>query len=130
MNSEFKRNSTDISKMRSSYWMHTRDKFDTKIIVHIKHCLLNSLQHIVVKTVNTDVITLLLAHLSFLDSQYKIEVDFHFGKYRRFIKINDVCPRITPDQKLALTSFFSFTCCDFTSSFFGISKSTWWNIWC
>ena len=61
---------------------------------------------------------------------FKIEVDFDFEKCRRFYKINDICSRITPEQQLALIFFFTFTGCDITSSFFDISKSTWWNVWC
>ena len=96
----------------------------------MKHCLLNGFRNVVVKTVDTDVVTLLLAHLSLLDSPYETEVDFNFGKDRRFYKINDICSRITPEQQLALLFFFTFTGCDITSSFFDISKSTWWNVWC
>ena len=51
--------------------------------------------NIVVKIVDTDVITLLLAHLSLLDSSEEIEADFNFGKDRRFYKINNIYPRIT-----------------------------------
>ena len=40
-----------------------------------------------VKTVDTDVVTLLLAHLSLHDSPYEIEVDFIFGKDKRFYKV-------------------------------------------
>ena len=61
----------------------------------------------------------------FLNSPYKIEVDFNFGKDRRIYYINDICSRITPEQQLALMFFFTFTVCDITCSFFDISKSIW-----
>ena len=63
----------------------------------IPKSLSNDFRNIVVKTVDTDVITLLLAHLSLLDSPYEIDVDFNFGKDRKFYKINDICSRITPE---------------------------------
>ena len=129
MNSKVKRNSTDVSE-EVLHVERTQEEADTKMIVHVKHCLLNGFRNIVVKTIDTDIVTLLLAHLSLLNSPCKIEVDFNFGKDRQFYKINDICSRITPEQQLALLFFFTFTGCDITSSFFEISKSTWWNAWC
>ena len=128
VNSEVKCNSTNVSE-EVLHIGYTQEEADTKIIVHVKHCLLNGFRNIVVKTVDTDVVTLLLAHLSLLNSPYEIEVDFNFGK-DRFYKINDICSRITSDQQLALLFFFTFTGWDITSSFFDISKSTWWDVWC
>ena len=128
VSSEVKCNSTDLSE-GVLHIGHTQEEADTKIIVHVKHCLLNGFRNIVVKTVDTDVVTLLLAHLSLLDSPYEIEVDINFGKDRRHYKINDICWRITPKQEFALLFFFTFTGCDIISSLFDISKSTWWNVW-
>ena len=95
VNSEVKCNSTDVNK-EVLHVGRTQEDADTKIIVHVRHCLLNGFRSIVVKTVDTDVVTLLLAHLSLLDSPCEIEVDFNFGKDRRFYKINEICSRITP----------------------------------
>ena len=128
VNSEVKCNSTDVSK-EVLHIGRTKEEVDTKIIVHVKNCLLNSFRNLVVQTVDTNVLTLLLAHLSLLDSPYEIEVDFNFGK-DRFYKINDICSRITSDQQLALLFFFTFTGWDIASSFFDRSKSTWWDVWC
>ena len=41
----------------------TEEEADTKIIVHIKYCLLNGCRNASLKTVDTDLITLLLVHL-------------------------------------------------------------------
>ena len=82
VNSEIKCNSTDVSE-EVLHIGHTQEEADTKIIVHVKHCLLS-------------VVTLLLAHLSLINSPYEIEVDFNFGKDRRFYKINNICSIITP----------------------------------
>ena len=95
VNSGVKCNSTDVSE-EVLHIGRTQEDADTKIIVHVKHCLLNGFRNIVVKTVDIDVVTLLLAHLSLLDSPYEIEVDLNFGKDRRFYKINDICSIIAP----------------------------------
>ena len=127
VNIEVKCNSTDVSE-EVLHIGSISEEADMKIIVHEKHCLLSDFRSIVVKTVDADVVTLLLAHLSLLDLPYKIEVDFNFEK-DRFYKINNICSRITPEQQLALMFFFTFTGCDITSSLFDISKNTWWNVW-
>ena len=72
----------------------------------------NDFRNAVIKTVDTDVITLLLAHLSLL--KIEIEADFNFEKERRLYKINDVCSRITPEKQLALMFLFIFTSCFLT----------------
>ena len=125
VNSEVKCNYTNISK-EVLHIGRTQQEADIKIIVHVKHCLLNDFRNIAIKIVDTDIVTLLLDILSLLDSPYEIEVEFKFGKDRRFyegFKINDICSRITPEQQLALMFFFTFTGCDITSLFYDISKS-------
>ena len=87
----------------------TQEDADTKIIVHVKNCLLNGFRNIVVETIDTHFVTLSLAHLSLLDSPHEIGVDFYFRKDRRFYNINDICSRITNEQQLALMFFFNFT---------------------
>ena len=84
VNSAVKCSSTDVSK-EVLHIGRTQEEADTKIIAYVKHCFLNGFRNIVVKTVDTDVVTLLLAHLSLLDSPYEIEVDFIFGKDRIYI---------------------------------------------
>ena len=68
-----------------------------KIIVYMKNHFLNGYRD-VVKTVDTDAITLLLANVSLLNLPYKIDVDFSFGKGRMFYKIKDVCSIILPSN--------------------------------
>ena len=55
-------------QVSSLYIERTQEEADTQIIVRVKHCLLNGSRNIVIKTVGNDVITLLLAHLSLLNS--------------------------------------------------------------
>ena len=76
VNSEVKRNSTDVSE-NVLHIEGAQEEADTKIIVHVKHCLFNCFRNIVVKTVDTDVVKLLLPHLCLLDLPYEIEVDFN-----------------------------------------------------
>ena len=121
--SKVKCNSTDVSQ-EVFHIGRTQEEAYTKIIVQVQHCLLNGFRNIVVKTVDINVVTLLLAHPSLLDSTYEREVDFNFGR-DRFYKINNIRSRITPEQQLALMFFFTFIGCDITSCLIDTSKSTW-----
>ena len=125
VNNEVKSNSSNVSE-EDLHVERTQEEADTKIIVHVKYCLLNGFRNVVVKT--ADAVILLLANLYLLDLPYEIKADFNFGKDRRFYKINDICSRITHEQQLTLMFFFSFTDCDITSSFFDISRSTWGDV--
>ena len=116
VSSEIKCNSTDVTE-EVLHIRRTQEEVDTKIIAHVKHCLFNDFRNIVVKTVDTDAVTLLLAHLFLLDSPYDIENDFNFGKDRRFYKINDIFSRIAPEQQLSLMCFFTLTVFGITPRF-------------
>ena len=83
VNSAVKCSSTDVSE-EVLHIGRTQEEADTKIIAYVKHCFLNGFRNIAVKAVDTDVVTLLLAHLSLLDPPYEIEVDFIFRKDRIF----------------------------------------------
>ena len=122
-NSEVMCNSADVSK-EVFHIRRTKEEAVTKIVVHVKHCLLNGFTKIVVNRPNTDVITLLLTDLSLFDSPYKIDVDFNFGKGKRFYMISNICSRITPDQQSTLIFYWLW----FYILVFDISKSIWWNV--
>ena len=72
-----------------------------KIIIHVKHCLLNGSRNAVVKTVDTSVIALLLVNIFLLNSEYEIELDLNFGKNKKVYKTNDVWSGIKPEQQFA-----------------------------
>ena len=93
-----------------------QEEADTKIMVHVKHCLLSGFRNIVIKTVDIDVLTLILAHLSMFDQPCEIEVDFNFGKDRKFDNINKISSQFTDQQSLGLLFFYVFT--------------VWWKLWC
>ena len=71
VNNEVKCNSTDFSE-EDLHTGRTQEEADTKINVYVKHSHLNGFKNVVVETVDTDVVTLLLAHLSLLDLPYEI----------------------------------------------------------
>ena len=107
-----------------------QEEADSKIIVHVLNCTRTGFKNVMIKTVDTDVVTLLLAHFSEFELPNEIEVDFGFGKYRRYYNINKISLQITNGQRSGLLFFYTFTGCDITSAFYGISKAAWWKTWC
>ena len=89
-------NSTDFSE-EDLHTGRTQEEADTKINVYVKHSHLNGFKNVVVETVDSNVVTQLLAHLSLLDLPYEIQVAFNSGKDRRVYKINNICSGITPE---------------------------------
>ena len=71
-----------------------------------------------------------MAHFSEFELTNEIEVDFGFGKYRRYYNINKISLQITNEQRSGLLFFYTFTGCDITSAFYSISKAAWWKTWC
>ena len=105
------------------------EEADMKIVLHIFNCIHLGYQNILVKTGDTDVITLIMAHLHFFEEPYYIEVDFSFGKNRRFYDINKIAAQMTSEPLLGLMFFYAFSGSDTTSYFYNISKNVWWKVW-
>ena len=105
------------------------EEADIKIIIHVMNCLRNGYERLLVRTGDTDVVTLLLAHWHLFESTSQIQVDFGFGKSRRQYDINRISEKISSEKLLGLIFFYTFSGCDVTSSFYYISKIGWWNLW-
>ena len=106
------------------------EETDIKIIPHVRNCADNGYQEVLIKTADTDVIVLLLAHIPFASNPgLNIEVDFGFGNARTFYDVSKIASNIPPENRLGLLFFFAVTASDYTSYFYRISKSAWWNLW-
>ena len=106
-----------------------QEEADTKVIVHVSNCLSHGFRSISVKTVDTDVVTLILAHPSVLPYPNEIEVDFGFGKKRKYYGINEISEKLSLDDQKGILFFHAFTESDMTISFFKITKPTRWKLW-
>ena len=73
------------------------EEADVKIVLYIFNCIHLGYQNILVKTGDTDIITLIMAHLHFFKEPYYIEVDFSFSKNRRFYDINKIAAQMTSE---------------------------------
>ena len=106
------------------------EEADTRIIVHVRHSLEGGAESVLVRTVDTDVVVILVGKLHDLlayNRRAKIWVAFGMGRHYSLIDINTIC--LTLGESRALPVFHAFTGCDCTSQFCGIGKTTAWRAW-
>ena len=107
------------------------EEADNTILVHVKDMMVqNDCKSIQTITVDTDVVIIMLAfmpHLKFHDGGVEELIDFGIGDHRRMISLNRSFESLGYSFTKALLFFYAFTYCDSTSSFFGKTKSFWFN---
>ena len=108
------------------------EEADTRIVVHIVHGLEQGAKTFHVRTVDTDVVVILVAtfyDLIVTQPLIDIWVAFGMGKNYRFYHINAICASLGEQQSRALPVFHSFSGCDTTSAFRGKRKKSVWQAW-
>ncbi|KAG0710839.1 hypothetical protein GWK47_021999 [Chionoecetes opilio] len=108
------------------------EEADTRIVVHLKDALDKGCTNCLVRTVDTDVVAILIGKYHSLTSQHQmaaIWVAFGTGKNFMYLDINAICHALGKDRSTALPMFHSFTGCDTTSAFFGKGKKSAWEAW-
>ena len=106
------------------------EEADTRILVHLKDALNNGATTCLVRTVDTDVVVIIVGKLhALLTDNPSADVWVTFGKGKSFtsIHINEVCNALGEHQSIALPIFHSFTGCDTTSAFWGKGKKSAWE---
>ena len=105
---------------------------DTRLVVHIQHALEQGLKRIEVRTVDTDVIVILVgAFVALTRTQplADIWIAFGMGKDYRFYSINAIFTTLGDSRSRALPVFHALTGCDTTSAFRGKGKKSAWQAW-
>ena len=108
------------------------EEADTRIVVHIRHALERGAETVLVRTVDTDVVVILVGKLHDLlayNQRAKVWVAFGMGRHFSIISINSICSTLGEARSRALPVFHAFTGCDCTSQFCGIGKKTAWRAW-
>lgn len=108
------------------------EEADTRIIVHLLDALQNGSRVIQVRTVDTDVVVLLISKFHTLVHEHphaEIWVAFGVGKSYAIFSINNMCALLGEPRSKALPAFHAFTGCDTVSAFNGIGKRTAWKVW-
>jgi hypothetical protein len=108
------------------------EEADTRLIVHIVDALSKGRNTCLVRTVDTDVVVILIGkfyYFTTLNSNANIWVAFGSGKNFAFWHINTICHSLGEERSLALPFFHSYTGCDTTSFFFRRGKRLAWDAW-
>ena len=109
-----------------------QEEADTRMMVHVLHALNHGCVTVAVRTVDTDVVVILLGTLHhFLAAQpsAKIRVEFGMGKNYREFDINNLSDNLGMDKSRALPVFHALTGCDTTSALKGKGKLSAWQAW-
>ena len=108
------------------------EEADTHLVIHVYDALQRGAKKVMIRTVDTDVVVILVGQFYHIVSQYseaEIWVAFGTGKQFRYYSINHVCTNLGTERSHCLPPFHAFTGCDTTSSFFGRTKKTAWATW-
>ena len=123
---------TIANGMIGSFPLCHQEEADTRMVFHLLDALKAGSTTCMVRTVDTDVICILIGKfhsLQELCQQLSIWVAFGTGKKFMYLSINEIVDGIGRDKAEALPAFHAFTGCDCVSSFFGRGKRTAWEAW-
>ena len=108
------------------------EEADMRILVHVKDALDKGARSVLVRTVDTDVLVILIAKFHTLSSIWpglSFWVAFGMGKNFQLLSVNTICEYLGEQKCRALPFFHAFTGCDTTSAFLGRGKKSAWEDW-
>ena len=108
------------------------EEADSRIVVHILHTLEQNANTVQVRTVDTDVLVILIGKFHDIKKVYphvSIWVAFGMGKHFRFYSVNTICASLGEFKSRSVPVFHAFSGCDSTSSFTGKGKVLAWKAW-
>jgi len=124
----------DVASIGSTIPMQNcnHEEADTRTVVHIVHALEHGAKTFHVRTVDTNVVVILVGtfyDLRVTQPLIDIWVAFGMGKNYRFYHISAICASLEEQQSRALPVFHAFSGCDTTSAFRGKRKKSVWQAW-
>ena len=108
------------------------EEADTRIVVHVLHAFQQGLTNVQVRTVDTDVVVVLIGVFhKLLLSQPKADIWVAFGveKNYRHYSINVLSTSLGTKRSQALPMLHAISGCDTTSAFWGKGKKSFWQAW-
>ena len=110
----------------------SHEEADARIVVHVLHALQQGLTTVQVRTVDTDVVVVLIGVFhKLLLSQPKADIWVAFGvrKNYRLYSINALSTSLGTKRSQALPMLHTISGCDTTSAFWGKGKKSFWQAW-
>ena len=96
------------------------------MLIHLQDALENGATTCLVRTVDTDVIVIIVGTFHYLRDQHPaadVWIAFGTGRNFRYLHINAICNALGREKAIALPIFHSVTGCDTTSTFGGKGRS-------
>ena len=101
------------------------EEANTWIVVHILHARKQGSKSVLVRTVDTDVIVILVGQFHYFTRTQPwvdVWVAFGMGRNYRYYGINSISANLGPEKSVALSVFHAISGCDTTSAFWGKGK--------
>ena len=98
------------------------EEADTRVVQHVLHALQSGFVSVLVRTVDTDVVVVLVGMYNRLIADKPgadIWIAFSMGKHFTFISLSKVCTTLGEPRSRSLPVFHALTGCDTTSGFVG-----------
>ena len=105
------------------------EEADSRMLLHVTHAAQHGHHHILIRTVDTDVVDLAVFAITYLPAGCELWLAFGTGKSFRYVAANQLAVNLRPEMSCALPIFHALTCCDTVSSFAGHGKKTAWSTW-
>ena len=106
------------------------EEADQKLVRHMIQCVRSGMKKVVVRTVDTDVLILLLAYRHIAGNfESNVNSCFGVGANSCFYDINKIASQLGEKTCLAFPFFHAFTGCDTVSSLFNHGKCKLWDKW-
>ena len=110
----------------------TSEEADQRLVRHAKDALRDGCTTVVVRTIDTDVLILLIAYVFDSSVFHDKQVFAAMGKTEESLKyfdIKNIAAELGCDMQEALPFFYAFTGCDTVSSIFNKGKCKIWDVW-
>ena len=102
------------------------DEADHPLVRHALNMIQSGYKNVLVRTIDTDVLVLLLAHIPQVDD---ININAYLINSDKYYDIQEIIRTLGPSTYKALPFFYAFSGCDVVSSFYGKGKCKMYDIW-
>ena len=96
---------------------------------HVAHAARHGHSKILIRTVDTDIVAIVVRIFQLLKALQQLWITFGTGKSFRYLAIHEIAAAMRPQKPLALPMFHALTGCDTVSAFTSHGKRTAWITW-
>ena len=108
----------------------TMIEVDYRMILHIVDALKKGFNAVTVRENDTDDVIILMAYFPFLlslCSDLTLQIDHSIKPNKTTLNVNNMCANLGMENCLPLLFYHAFSGCDYTPSFFGHGKVSFWD---